>query len=90
MVNLGSSINLLSSVTVPTTTAILSLRTRRLRYDFESLVVNVKSLTYFLAPRCFTNLEMETGGLLTFDASNRLKTVLEKDESVLLARNLKS
>ena len=46
--------------------------------------------TYWLEPRCFTNLEIETGGLLVLDATRRLRTVLTKAESVLLARNLKS
>jgi len=35
-------------------------------------------------------LESETGGLLILDATNLLSTVLLKDDSVLLARNLKS
>ena len=36
------------------------------------------------------SLESDTGGLLFLDATNLLSTVLLKDDSVLLARNLKS
>ena len=46
--------------------------------------------TYVFLPKSLTNLEIETGGLLTLDDINLLNTVLEKDDSVLLDRNLKS
>jgi hypothetical protein len=46
--------------------------------------------TYVFFPKSLTNLEIETGGLLTLDDINLLNTVLEKDDSVLLERNLKS
>ena len=45
---------------------------------------------YVFFPSSFTNLEIEMGGLLILDEINLLNTVLEKDESVLLERNLKS
>ena len=45
---------------------------------------------YVFFPKSLTNLEIETGGLLTLDDINLLNTVLEKDDSVLLERNLKS
>lgn len=48
------------------------------------------SITYVFFPRSFTNLEIETGGLLTLEEISLLNTVLEKDDSVLLERNLKS
>ena len=69
---------LLSSVTVPTTTAILFLL--RLRGE----------ISYWFAPRCLIRREIESGGLLTFEETNLLKIVLAKVESVLLTRNLKS
>ena len=50
----------------------------------------IKSMTYEFFPICFTNLEIERGGLLIYDEINLLNTVLAKDESVLLERNLKS
>ena len=78
-VNLGIVRTLLSSVTVPTTTAILSLRK-----DIY------KHLTYLFAPRCLMILESESGGLLTLDATNLLRMVLANADSVLLTRNLKS
>ena len=43
-----------------------------------------------MVPKSFTSLEIEIGGLLTLHDINLLNTVLEKDESVLLERNLKS
>ena len=43
-----------------------------------------------LLPRCLTILERETGGLMVLDATNLLRMVLQKLESVLLERNLKS
>jgi hypothetical protein len=64
----GSSKSLMSSVTVPTTTAVLEV----------------------LEPRCLIILLIETGGLLVLDATSLLRTVLQKEESVLLERNLKS
>ena len=66
--SLGTSIVLMSSVTVPTTTAVLEV----------------------LDPRCLIILLIETGGLLVLDATSLLRTVLQKEESVLLERNLKS
>ena len=66
--SLGTSIVLMSSVTVPTTTAVLEV----------------------LEPRCLIILLIETGGLLVLDATSLLRTVLQKEESVLLERNLKS
>lgn len=80
-VNLGTSRSLLSSVTVPTTTAILSLK---------KILVKTLCKAYFLSPRCLTSLLSATGGLLTLEATSLLRTVLAKVESVLLARNLKS
>jgi hypothetical protein len=53
-----------------------------------SLEKNMSAYVFF--PNSFTNLEIETGGLLTLHDINLLNTVLEKDESVLLERNLKS
>jgi hypothetical protein len=44
--------------------------------------------TYDLA--CLTSLESERGGLFTLEETSLLKTVLQKPESVLLERNLKS
>jgi len=46
--------------------------------------------TYWFFPRSFTSLETETGGLLILDDINLLSTVFEKEDSVLLERNLKS
>ena len=43
-----------------------------------------------LLPRCLTILERETGGLMVLEATNLLRMVLQKLESVLLERNLKS
>ena len=64
----GISKILMSSVTVPTTTAVRDV----------------------LSPRCLTSLLRETGGRLVLDAINLLWIVLQKAESVLLERNLKS
>ena len=64
----GTSIVLMSSVTVPTTTTVLEV----------------------LEPRCLIILLRETGGLLVLDATSLLRMVLQKAESVLLERNLKS
>ena len=66
--SLGSSKSLMSSVTVPTTTAVLPV----------------------LSPRCLTILERDTGGLMVLEATNLLRMVLQKLDSVLLERNLKS
>lgn len=66
--SLGSSRSLKSSVTVPTTTAVLPV----------------------LSLRCLTSLLRETGGLMVREATNLLWMVLQKLESVLLDRNLKS
>lgn len=38
----------------------------------------------------WATLEIEIGGLLTLEATSLLRTVLQKAESVLLVRNLKS
>ena len=78
-VSLGTSRSLISSVTVPTTTAILSLAER-----FE------KNESYFFSPRFLTRRLTDTGGLLILDEMSLLRTVFEKAESVLLDRNLKS
>ena len=43
-----------------------------------------------LVPTCLIILLRETGGLLVLEATSLLSTVLQKDESVLLERNLKS
>ena len=43
-----------------------------------------------LEPRCLIILLRETGGLLVLEATSLLSTVLQKAESVLLERNLKS
>lgn len=80
-VNLGTSRSLLSSVTVPTTTAILSLKQR--------YKLGAKN-THFFSPRCLTSLLIATGGLLILEETSLLRTVLAKVESVLLPRNLKS
>jgi hypothetical protein len=40
--------------------------------------------------RCLINLESETGVLLTLEETSLRRTVLEKPESVLRDRNLKS
>ena len=77
-VSLGTSKSLLSSVTVPTTTAVLCL--------FEMIL----RLAYCLDPKFLTNLESESGGLLILEETSLLRMVLEKTESVLLERNLKS
>ena len=66
--SLGSSKSLISSVTVPTTTAVRPC----------------------LPPRCLTSLLRETGGLIVLEATSLLRMVLQKLESVLLDRNLKS
>jgi len=41
-------------------------------------------------PMCFTSLLRETGGLIVLEATSLLRIVLQKLESVLLERNLKS
>ena len=66
--SLGSSRRRMSSVTVPTTTAVLPV----------------------LSLRCLTSLLRETGGLMVREATNLLRMVLQKLDSVLLDRNLKS
>ena len=66
--SLGISSSLMSSVTVPTTTAV--------RLVFP--------------PRCLTSLLSETGGLFVLEATSRLRIDLQKLESVLLDKNLKS
>ena len=66
--SLGRSKSLMSSVTVPTTTAVRP----------------------YLPPRCLTSLLSETGGLIVLEATSLLRMVLQKLESVLLERNLKS
>ena len=43
-----------------------------------------------LEPRCLIILLRETGGLLVLEATSLLRMVLQKAESVLLERNLKS
>ena len=79
IVSFGTFSTLMSSVTVPTTTTVLFLKI------FLNLCQN-----YCLAPRCFTRREIETGGLLTLEATSLLRMVLAKADSVLLTRNLKS
>ena len=75
----GTSRSLLSSVTAPTTTAILVLK----RYFRDN------NLTY--CPwRCLASLESERGGLLVREATSLLSTVLQNAESVLLVRKRKS
>ena len=66
--SLGRSKSLMSSVTVPTITAVRPC----------------------LSYRCLTSLERETGGLIVLEATSLLRMVLQKLESVLLDRNLKS
>lgn len=66
--SLGMSKILMSSVTVPTTTAVRAV----------------------LSPRCLTSLLSDTGGLMVRDAISLLRMVLQKLDSVLLERNLKS
>lgn len=78
-VNLGTVISLLSSVTVPTITTVLSLYER---YQPQE--------AYLFFPRCLAMREIERGGLLTLDDTSLLRMVLAKAESVLLTRNLKS
>jgi len=58
----------MSSVTVPTTTAVRP----------------------FLSPKCLTILLRDTGGLIVLEATSLLRMVLQKLDSVLLERNLKS
>ena len=43
-----------------------------------------------LVPMCFTSLLRDTGGLIVLEATSLLRIVLQKLESVLLERNLKS
>ena len=66
--SLGTSKVLMSSVTVPTMTAVLVV----------------------LEPRCLISLLRATGGLMVLEATSLLRMVLQKLESVLLERNLKS
>ena len=66
--SLGRSKSLMSSVTVPTITAVRPC----------------------LSYRCLTSLLRETGGLIVLEATSLLRMVLQKLESVLLERNLKS
>lgn len=55
------------------------------------LNIQLETVKYYCFwPRCLTRRLSETGGLLTLEASNLLRTVLAKAESVLLERNLKS
>ena len=72
----------MSSVTVPTTTAVRDLKPVQL--------VGKNQCTYVLSPRCLTILLSDTGGLLVLEATSLLKMVLQKLDSVLLERNLKS
>ena len=44
----------------------------------------------YLSLRRTESLEIEIGGLLVLDETSLLKTVLQKADSVLLERNLKS
>ena len=80
--SLGRSKILKSSVTVPTTTTVRDLKPLKL--------VGNNQCTYVLSPRCLTNLLSDTGGLLVLEATSLLKMVLQKLDSVLLERNLKS
>ena len=82
--NFGISAILKSSVTVPTTTTVLSLIAN------TPLVKRSHLCTYYLDLRCLTNLLRATGGLLVLDATSLLRIVLQKAESVLLDKNLKS
>ena len=66
--SLGTSRTLMSSVTVPTITAVLVV----------------------LEPRCLISLLRATGGLMVLEATSLLRMVLQKLDSVLLERNLKS
>ncbi len=66
--SLGRSKILMSSVTVPTTTAVRPV----------------------LSPICLTILLRDTGGLIVLEATSLLRMVLQKLDSVLLERNLKS
>ena len=79
-VSLGTSKILLSSVTVPTITAVLCLNTR----SFQIIA------TYVFFPKFLISFESESGGLLILEERSLLRTVLANDESVLLERNLKS
>ena len=78
--SLGRSRTRASSVTVPTTTAGLALRTHG----------QTRLSTYVLEPRCLTSLERDTGGLIVREATSLLRIVLQNFESVLLDKNLKS
>ena len=62
------------------------------RHDNGSAVAEGSNapITYNLLFRCLINLESETGVLLTLEETSLRRTVLEKPESVLRDRNLKS
>lgn len=53
-------------------------------------VATTTTVLLVLVPRCLTILERDTGGLMVLEATNLLRMVLQKLDSVLLERNLKS
>lgn len=53
-------------------------------------VATTTTVRFYLVPRCLTILERDTGGLMVLEATNLLRMVAQKLDSVLLERNLKS